>query len=136
MALSASVEQLKELETSALTHHVVSWRSTDLSAELQQTSDLLRSEQSKTEKLQDFLQHAESDVEQLSNQLDEQKRLFSTLEAEKAAVSRQLSAARTGKPFGMSSKPELTPTQMHNAVGICYKKSRTGLLNSKRLYSS
>ncbi len=70
-----------------------------MDTELQQVNDLLRSEQSKTEKLQGFLEHAEKDVEQMSNQLDEQKDLVSTLEQEKAGISRQLSAAKTGSSY-------------------------------------
>lgn len=65
--------------------------------ELEQTGALLKSEQSKTEKLQDFLEHAESDVEQLTNQLEEQKDRISDLEAEKSASARQLTAAKTGE---------------------------------------
>ena len=64
--------------------------------ELQQLQDLLRSEQSKTEKLQGFLEHAEKDVEEMSNQLDKQKALVASLEQEKVALSRQLSGAKTG----------------------------------------
>jgi peptidoglycan hydrolase CwlO-like protein len=65
--------------------------------ELQQTTELLRSEQSKTEKLQGFLEHAESDVEQLTNQAEEYKDLISSLEAEKNANTRQLQGAKTGE---------------------------------------
>ena len=64
--------------------------------EFQQISDLFRSEQSKTEKLQGFLEHAEKDVEEMTNQLDEQKALVSTLEQEKAGLSRQLTGAKNG----------------------------------------
>lgn len=65
---------------------------------------MLKSEQSKTEKLQDFLEHAESDVEQLTNQLEEQKDRISDLEAEKNVSARQLTAAKTGEAPPSSSK--------------------------------
>lgn len=65
--------------------------------ELQQTSDLLRSEQSKTEKLQGFLEHAEHDVEQLTNQLEEQKARIATLESDKNSTARHLQVAKTGR---------------------------------------
>ncbi|KAI0692963.1 hypothetical protein BC835DRAFT_1098649 [Cytidiella melzeri] len=77
--LAASAEQLKQLES-----------------RLQQANDLLGSEQSKTEKLQGFLEHAEQEVEQMTNLLDEQKDLVSTLEQEKGTLLRQLAGARTG----------------------------------------
>ncbi len=76
-----------------------------LSPELQQMNDVLQSERSKTEKLQGFLEHAESDVEQLTNQLEEHNIRLSSLESEKGSLSRQLAAAKTGdKPnFNSSS---------------------------------
>lgn len=97
-SLLTSVAQLEQLD---LSRHFLPGSLTSTSKrstlELQQTIEALRSEQSKTEKLQDFLQHAESDVEQLSNQIEEQKVLVATLETEKGVVARQLIAAKTGK---------------------------------------
>ena len=65
--------------------------------ELQQTAELLRSEQSKTERLQGFLEHAEHEVEQLTNQLDQQKAMITSLEADKVNAARQLGIAKTGR---------------------------------------
>lgn len=65
--------------------------------ELQQTAELLKSEHSKTERLQGFLEHAESDIEQLTNQLEEHKARISTLESDKNSTARQLQAAKTGR---------------------------------------
>ena len=64
--------------------------------ELQQTSERLRSEQSKTEKLQGFLEHAESDVEQLTKEVEEHKARISAVESDKNSTVRQLQTAKTG----------------------------------------
>ncbi|EKM61461.1 uncharacterized protein PHACADRAFT_190627, partial [Phanerochaete carnosa HHB-10118-sp] len=77
-SLEAAAERLKQVES-----------------QLQQTSDVLRSERSKTEKLQGFLEHAESDVEQLTNQLEEQKARMATLESDKNSTARHLQTAKT-----------------------------------------
>ena len=78
-------------------------------SELQQTTDLLRSEQSKTEKLQGFLEHAESDVEQLTNQLEEHKERIAALEIDKTSTSRQLQGVKAGKFDSHASGLRFTP---------------------------
>ena len=105
--------------------------------ELQQTADLLRSEQSKTEKLQGFLEHAESDVEQLTNQLEEHKDRIFVLETDKSAVARQLQAAKSGNDHTLvlRSVAHVSRVQRYRKRMLWCRKSSRNQLVSKRSFN-